>query len=110
MELDRAIDLYLDHIKIERNLAKNSVMAYAADLAKLRAFCAQHEVDAIEAVTQAHILELLIELSSAKLSVRTQARQLVALRGLFRFLRAERHISVDPTAAVDLPRVGRKLP
>jgi integrase/recombinase XerD len=110
MELDRAIDLFLDHIKIERNLAANSVTAYAADLAKFRAFCAAHEVADAEAVGPNVILEFLLQLSSRQLSVRTQARHLVALRGLFRFLRAERHVPADPTASVELPKIGRRLP
>jgi len=34
----------------------------------------------------------------------------VALRQLFKHLRLEKHIEQDPTSAVDLPRIGRKLP
>jgi integrase/recombinase XerD len=110
VDLDRAIDLYLDHIKVERNLAPNSVAAYAADLAKFRAFCAKRKVDTLEGVDSRILLEHLIQLSTTKMSVRTQARSLVALRGLFKYLRAERLAKVDPTAAVDLPKMGRTLP
>jgi integrase/recombinase XerD len=110
MELDAAIDLYLDHIKIERNLAANSVVAYARDLAKFRAFCATKEIHSLEALPPDLVLEYLIQLSSSKMSVRTQARNLVALRGLFKHLRAERLLTLDPTATVDLPKIGRKLP
>jgi integrase/recombinase XerD len=110
MDLDRAIDFYLDHIKIERHLALNSVAAYARDMAKFRQFCAEKKVHALEAVDSNVLLEYLIQLSSNKMSVRTQARNLVALRGLFKYLRAEKHLEVDPTAAIDLPKIGRKLP
>src|SRR6185295_14044939 len=34
----------------------------------------------------------------------------IALRQLFKFLKAERVIAVDPTEDIDLPRYGRKLP
>jgi integrase/recombinase XerD len=110
MELDRAIDLYLDHVKVERNLAPNSVSAYARDLARFAAFCVRKRTASVEAIGAQTVLEYLIELSAAKLSVRTQARQLVTLRGLFRYLRAEKHLTADPTAGVELPRIGRKLP
>ena len=110
MTLDQAVDLYLDHIKIERNLAPNSVESYARDLAKFNAFCSGRGVRGAKQIGSTEVLEFLISLSSGKLSVRTQARNLVALRGLFKFLRAERHITADPTAALDLPRLGRKLP
>ena len=52
----------------------------------------------------------LVALSKAKLAARSQARNLVALRQLFRHLRAERHIARDPTADLELPRIGRPLP
>ncbi len=110
MELDRAIDLYLDHLKVERNLAPNTVAAYARDLARFATFCIGRKRHELAAIGSQEVLEHLIELSAAKLSVRTQARQLVTLRGLFRYLRAEKHLSADPTAGVELPRIGRKLP
>jgi len=110
MDLDRAIDLYLDHLKVERNLAPNSIAAYARDLARFATFCAKKRAATVEAVAAREVLEYLIELSAARLSVRTQARQLVTLRGLFRYLRAEKHTAVDPTAGIELPKIGRKLP
>jgi len=110
MELDLAIDQYLDYIKIERNMAPNSVEGYARDLAKFRAYCGDAGVHELGEVSGPMVLEFLIRLSSSRLSVRTQARNLVALRGLFKFLRAARLIDVDPCAAIDLPKLGRKLP
>jgi len=110
MDLDRAIDVYLDHIKVERNLAANSVAAYARDLAKFRSFSAERHVDSLEEVTANLVLEYLIWLSTQRMAVRTQARNLVALRGLFKHLRAEKLMELDPTAAVELPKIGRKLP
>jgi integrase/recombinase XerD len=44
------------------------------------------------------------------LSARTQARALVVLRQLFRFLKMERLCETNPTEDVDLPRFGRPLP
>lgn len=110
MDLDSAIDQYLDYIKIEKNLAHNTVLSYARDLAKFRAYCAGRGTDQLAQVQPQVVLEFLIDLSSKKLSVRTQARALVALRGLFKYLRGEKLMQADPTAAVDLPKVGRKLP
>jgi integrase/recombinase XerD len=51
-----------------------------------------------------------VHLNERKLSARSQARRLVALRQLFKFLKGERIITADPTEDVDLPRFGRKLP
>ncbi len=110
MDLDQGIDTFLQHIKVERNLAANTVESYARDLAKFRRFCGSQGLEQIAEVNGQHMLEYLIHLSKKKMSVRTQARNLVTLRGMFRHLRAEKVIDADPTAAVELPKVTRKLP
>ena len=56
------------------------------------------------------MLDFLVHLNERKLSARSQARRLVALRQLFKFLKGERIVAADPTEDVDLPRFGRKLP
>ena len=110
MNLDVGIDTFLEHIKVERNLAPNTVESYARDLAKFYRFCGAKGVEEVAEVNGQHMLEYLIHLSKNKMSVRTQARNLVTLRGMFKHLRAEKVIDADPTAAVELPKVTRKLP
>ena len=108
--LDTGVDLFLDHVKIERGLARNSVLAYGRDLGRFRAFCDAEGVDQAGAVEPGHVLGWLVSLSRERLAVRSQARMLVALRGMFRYLRTERHIEIDPTAEIDAPRPVRRLP
>jgi integrase/recombinase XerD len=110
LSLDSGIDLFLDHVKLERGLAKNTVLAYGRDLAKFRIFAEKQSLEQAAAVEPRHLLAYLVSLSTAKLAVRSQARKLAALRGLFRYLRAERHIPIDPTAELEPPRLGRRLP
>ncbi|HZS38527.1 MAG TPA: site-specific tyrosine recombinase XerD [Polyangia bacterium] len=110
MLLDSAIDLYLDHVKVERGLARNTVEAYGRDLGKFRRWCAKAGLDEAGAVESRHVLQYLVALAGERLQVRSQARNLVALRGLYKHLRAERHVERDPTADVELPRLGRPLP
>jgi len=110
LSLDSAIDLFLDHVKVERGLARNSVEAYGRDLAKFRRFAAAEGLDDAGAVEPRHLLAYLVALAQGRIAARSQARNLVALRQLFRHLRAERHIAHDPTADLELPRIGRPLP
>ena len=110
LALDSAIDLFLDHVKVERGLARNSVEAYARDLAKFRAFLDGEGVEDASEVEPRHLLKFIDGLCRAKLAARSQARNLVALRQLFRHLRAERYIARDPTEDLELPRIGRPLP
>jgi integrase/recombinase XerD len=108
--LDEAVDVYLDHLKVERGLSRNTIEAYGRDLAKFRAFAHEKSLHHAGEVETRHLLQYLVALASGKLAVRSQARALVALRGLWKHLRAERHVERDPTADLELPRVGRPLP
>jgi integrase/recombinase XerD len=108
--LEVAIDLFLDHIKVERGLSRNTVLAYGRDLIAFRDQAAQAGVVDAESVQPATVLAHLVALAKARGALRTQARRLVTLRRFFRYLRLERHVTLDPTADLELPNVGRPLP
>ena len=108
--LDQAIDDYIQHLRVERGLRANTVMAYAADLAALAHHLEAQGVHTLSAIEPPVLLGFLRRLATRKLSPRTQARRWIAVRGLFRYLRREGHVEVDPTQGIALPRLGRKLP
>jgi integrase/recombinase XerD len=56
------------------------------------------------------LTEFLRVRAEAKIAARSRARALSSIRGLFRFLRGERLIDADPTAALESPRLARRLP
>jgi integrase/recombinase XerD len=108
--MDMAVQQFLDHLKVERELSPATVAAYGQDLATFGRFLARRGTSQVEEVRPRDVTEHLIELTNAKLSARSQARALVALRQLFRFLKAERLCELNPTEDIDLPRFGRRLP
>ncbi len=110
LDLDRACDLYLDHLKVERNLAANTLESYSRDLARLRRFLDQRGRERVDEVTPIDLTDHLLALARDGLSTRSRARALVALRGWFRFLVAERRLDADPAETLDAPRTGRRLP
>jgi integrase/recombinase XerD len=109
LDLDRACDLFLDHIKVERNLAVNTIDGYSRDLARLRRFLAGRGRTWVDEVAAADLTDHLLELAQS-LSARSRARAVVAIRGWFRFLVAERYLERDPTETLDGPRIGQRLP
>jgi integrase/recombinase XerD len=108
--LDQAIQQFLDHVRVERELTPATVEAYGRDLARFSQFTSGRAVKAAAAVRPIDVLDFLVHLTDRKLSARSQARRLIALRQLFKFLKAERVLPSDPTEDIDLPRFGRKLP
>jgi integrase/recombinase XerD len=120
VDLDGWIDAYLDHLRVERALAKNSLEAYSRDLRRLAEHLGRRGARGVtpakdtpidvRSIDAGSIAELLVGNVKTGFGARSSARQLSALRGFFRFLVRERAIPSDPTQLVDRPRLGRKLP
>ena len=110
LTIDLAIQQFLDHLRVERELSVATVAAYGQDLAAFARFLAGRGIDNVRAVRPLDVLEYLAKLTTAELSARSQARALIAQRQMFKFLRVERVCDSNPTEEIDLPRFGRKLP
>lgn len=110
LAIDEAIDLYLDHLKVERHLARHTLDGYGRDLARLAQLLADRGRADVDDVTAADLTDHLIALAEAGLAPRSRARALVAVRGLFRHLVAERWLDADPSEQIDAPRSARRLP
>ena len=108
--LDVVVDDYLQHLTVERGLARNTLLAYGQDLAGFVAFAEDRGVSDAAAVDPPLLVAFASHQVKAGLSARSQARRLVALRGLFRYLRREGQVEHDPTQAVTLPRFAARLP
>ena len=103
------LPVFLDYLTVEKGLAKNSLSAYAADLRHFGHFLADASVDTAD-VERLHLVRYLQALRSSGLSARSVARALAAIRGLFRFLVAERHLKHDPTENLENPKLWTTLP
>ena len=108
-QADLRVDAYLDHLRVERGLAPNTIEAYAKDLARWLGWL-EGEGKRLEDADATAVAGFLYALSRHGLSARSHARTLSALRGLHRHLVRERHLPDDPTALVDRPKLGKRLP
>jgi len=108
--MDDLVQRYLDFLKVEKGLAKNTLAAYGADLSLFLNFLAKKKIASLKDIEPPDILNHLMGLSDQALKSRSIARHLIALRGLFKFLVREGELSKNPTALVELPKAGRKLP
>ena len=111
MNLDAAVDDYLQHLKVERRLRPNSLAAYAQDLRELATFLVGEIGETVPlGRIEAPLLIAYLQSIAPALAARSQARRLVAMRGLFRYLREEGEVEVDPTQGLRAPRLAQKLP
>lgn len=103
------VDLFIDYLAVERGLAKNSLASYQHDLRRFTKWLDDQEV-AIEAAERLHIIKYFQTLRRGGISARSVARALAAIRGMFRFLVAERHLKRDPTENIENPKLWTTLP
>ncbi|MFZ4734619.1 MAG: site-specific tyrosine recombinase XerD [Bradymonadia bacterium] len=107
MTFREAVTAYLTWVRVERGLAAHTVAAYRRDL---QDFERRLEPGAVDQIVLEDVLRWLALRNADGIGARSQARGLVALRGLFRHLSDEHGLRTDPTALVEMPRIGRPLP
>src|SRR5438067_740607 len=103
------LPLYLDYLAVEKGLAKNSLASYRTDLRRFAKWLEEHEIE-LEGVERLHVIRHFQALRGAGISARSVARALAAIRGMFRFLVAERHLKHDPTENIENPKLWTTLP
>jgi integrase/recombinase XerD len=105
----RRLAAYLDSLAHERGLSRNTVDAYGRDLERLRLGLEGQGVDLLGA-GQEHLAAHQRALSRRRLSPRSTARALVAIRGFFRFLVESGDRPDNPAIHLAPPKLWRRLP
>jgi integrase/recombinase XerD len=100
---------YEVYLRVEKGLSQNSISSYLLDLKKLSLFAAGKNLELTE-ICSNDILLWSETLRQDGLSSRSLARALIAARGFFRYLVADRIIVSDPTENMESPRPLKPLP
>ena len=108
--MESSCDRYLEHLRVERNLAPRTLESYANDLKSLRDSLAQEAVHTPAEVTALHLARWQRGLAERGLKASTQARALSAVRRFFAFLQREKLIPNNPCASLRGPLRRRQPP
>src|SRR5437899_1401824 len=100
------VESFLEMMAAERGASLNTLHAYRRDL---RHFAAASKQD-ISRVSGPAVRRYVEHLKDDGFDAATAARRLSALRQFYRFLLGENVRADDPTAAIDAPKRGRRLP
>ena len=99
------------YLRIEQSLAGNSVEAYVRDVLKLKQFLQMRNREVEPAtVQQSDLLDFIEYISELGMSAHSQARIISGLKSFFRYLQFEDLMDYDPSALIEGPKLGRKLP
>jgi len=110
VDLESAVQSFLEYTGTQRNFSPHTRRAYAADLAQLANFCNEEEIRTPDAIDSLVVRKFLLMLRTHGYSTRTVARKIASARSFFRFLHQEGVIEYSPFFAVKTPRGHRALP
>ena len=100
---------YLDHLRVERRLAANTLESYARDLAALEAFAAGREAP-VESLDRRALERFVRDQITAGLASRSVARAVAAIRGFYKYLVVDERLTINPADDLRPPRAWPALP
>src|SRR5687767_8041807 len=108
---EQQITDFRHYLKLERSLSDNSIEGYLSDVEKLRQFISLKHADLAPVNVSPKILREFLEyINDLGLSAQSQARILSGLKSFYKYLIFEGTTEIDPTALIEGPKLGRKLP
>jgi len=108
--LDALVDRFVNFLVVEKGLSSNTLEAYSRDLSHYLQFLEGRGINDPALPQPDTLYDFLGTLRARKLSPRSQARLLSALRTFHRFLQEEGIRRDDPTLPLQSPRPKRGLP
>lgn len=110
MNWQTTIKDYENYLRLERGLSPNSIEAYIQDVEKLVQYLEMKKIETNPSSIEKDIIFQFIYDIASIVSPRTQARITSGLRSFFDFIIFEKYRKDNPTALLETPKLGRKLP
>ena len=100
---------YARYLKLERNLAQNTLDAYLNDLGKLLRYISDNGLDA-QTMTLEDLEQFSATLHDIGIQPVSQCRILSGVRSFFKYLQLDGYRDDDPTELLESPQTGTHLP
>ena len=111
MNWEITIKEFKSYLKLEKSLSKNSIDAYLHDVNQFTNFLDYNKLTILPEEVDLLLLEKFISwVNDIGIHPRSQARMISGIKAFYRFLLLNEYLDIDPTALLESPRLGRKLP
>lgn len=99
------------YLVLERALSENSISAYVRDITKLVEFLNIKQIEKGPlSLIHEDVSQFIQYIHELGLGERSQARILSGIKAFYKYLLIENMIDTDPTALIEGPKLGRKIP
>ncbi|MBP7184544.1 MAG: tyrosine recombinase XerC [Saprospiraceae bacterium] len=105
------LESFLDYIRFEKRQSEHTYSAYKRDLNQFYNFNVDNfgECDFLK-VSQSQIRAFVISLMSNNSSPKTVRRKIAAVSSFYKFMQKRHALAANPTVALSLPKIGKRLP
>ncbi len=101
---------FLNHLFVERGLAKNTISAYQRDLMQYIQSFLRKGIKDPDSIKREDITDYMQKQKTRGLSASSICRSLAAIRMFHRFLARERLSKEDPTHLLETPKMWKRIP
>nr|MBP8971817.1 site-specific integrase [Myxococcota bacterium] len=108
--MDNHIDSFIFHLKVQRGLSHNTILAYSRALSRFNAWLIKENKANFESITIPLVESYLALLKSKGISARSSAQAVVVLRQFFKWSVGQGIISENPIEDLDIPKFSNALP
>lgn len=102
-------EAFLDYLKVERGLSKNSISSYNQDLKKYLDYLKKRKIESPNSIDRKDITDFLFLLRK-NICPSSISRTLSTVKNFHKFLLREKIASSDPSNLIDSPKVDKKIP
>ncbi len=107
--IEKLIKDFIEFLKIDRGLSKNTIASYHEDIKKFDKFLEKKKID-MEKLNSEILLDYVKYLYSLGLKDSSIARNIVTLRNFLKFLTQEKIIKEEIIGVLSVPKLWKKLP
>lgn len=106
--MDSYISKFVEYLKTEKKMAKNSMEAYKRDILEFKTTIEERGIDDLRQVNNTEIVAYLLKLKSQGRTAATVNRKVASLRGFYQFMTDQHYVPLNPTLNIKSPKIERK--
>lgn len=107
--MDEVVRSFIDDLKSDKKLSKNTLESYSRDIKQFLAFLQDSNID-FKSVKKANVISYVIYLQKEGKAVASISRSLASIRAFYHILVKNRIVSYDPTIDLESPKIEKKIP
>lgn len=107
---EKIIIEYVDYIKDEKKLTKNTLDAYIRDITLFKEYLSDNKIERFKDANKTIIITYLMDLQKKGRATSTISRNLASIRSFFQYLLNNNMVKEDPTLNLKAPKIEKKIP